>query len=109
MLGQYLYGPHKALAARRPNQVPPGMNTPPRYRTPPEAAKELRVGHEKILHFIRTGQLVAVNLSSDPGGRPRWLIAPEELERFLAARSSTPVTKTKPIRRRKQQQVKDFF
>ena len=41
------------------------------YLTPPRAGKDLGVGHGKILGFIRTGELRAIDLSTTRGKRPR--------------------------------------
>jgi excisionase family DNA binding protein len=62
----------------------------PTYRTPPEIARRLGVGPEKVLAWIRSGELAAVNLATTRHGRPRWAIAPEALDLFLAARQNHP-------------------
>ncbi len=41
-----------------------------------------------VLAWIRTGELHAVNVAARAGGRPRWRISVEALERFDEARSS---------------------
>jgi len=47
----------------------------PEYLTPPQVAKLLAVKHDKILSWIRTGELRAINLAARQGGRPRWRIS----------------------------------
>jgi excisionase family DNA binding protein len=44
---------------------------PSTYRTPPEIARRLGVGPEKVLAWIRSGELAAVNLATTRHGRPR--------------------------------------
>tara|TARA_A100001391_G_scaffold193970_1_gene169838 strand:- start:99 stop:329 length:231 start_codon:yes stop_codon:yes gene_type:complete len=57
------------------------------FITPPQAAKLLRVHPDKVVAWINSGELVAMNLATDPNGlRPRWRIARTELEKFLAKR-----------------------
>lgn len=72
--------------------------TDERFLTPPQIAKLLGVGVDKVAAFIERGELVAVNTSLT-GGRPRWKVEPEALRRFLDGRSNRPKP-AKPIRRR---------
>ena len=72
-----------------------------KWMTPPEVAQELRVRESKIPEWIRTGELIAVDVSERPGGRPRWRIRREDLDDFLRRRQSQPPT-PKPIRRRRR-------
>jgi excisionase family DNA binding protein len=55
------------------------------YLTPPEIAKILRVSPEKVLGWIRRGELIAVNLGNGTF-RPRYRISREHLDAFLKAR-----------------------
>ena len=43
--------------------------------TPPQVAKRLGVNPDKVLHWIRKGELHAVNVTVKPGGRPKYRIA----------------------------------
>jgi hypothetical protein len=76
--------------------------------TPPKVAEEWGIGVNKVLAFIRSGELRAFNVATCSKGRPRWIIELEELERFKRARSSTPAPKSLP-RRQKPAGIKDFF
>ena len=67
--------------------------------TPPQIRKELSVSHDKVLGWIRSGELFAVNLASTPDSRPRWHIARADLEAFLARRSATPTPRSTRRRR----------
>ena len=81
------------------------MNTPTEssgreFLTPQKIGELLGVGHDKVLGFIRTGELRAIDLSTTRGKRPRWRISRDDLDAFLARRSATPPPK--PRRQRRQ-------
>lgn len=71
-----------------------------KVKTPPEAARLLRVKPEKVRAWIAKGELRAVNVGDRT--RPRWRIMAADLASFLARRSATPPPKPAPRRRRKQ-------
>ena len=59
------------------------------FLTVPQLAESLGCDQQKIIEWIARGELIAVNIASNPrGARPRWRILPSEWERFLAARQS---------------------
>lgn len=70
--------------------------------TPPEIAARLRVKPEKILAWIRSGALKAINVAGRLGGRPRWRILPEDLTAFLDSRRATPPAPLKLARQRRR-------
>ncbi|QEG41342.1 helix-turn-helix domain-containing protein [Roseimaritima ulvae] len=74
-----------------------------RFFTPPQAAEVLGVTPDKVLLWIKSGELPASNLAANPNGeRPRWRIAEDDLARFLFRRRH-PVEakpKGKPRKRR---------
>lgn len=65
------------------------------YLTPPEIAKLLRCRESKVLGWIRSGRLAAVNLSESR--RPRYRIGRQALDDFLVGRAVSP--ESKPTRR----------
>lgn len=66
--------------------------------SPAELAKRYSVKVDKIHQFIRSGELVAINVASSLSGRPRWRIPLDTLEAFENRRlSKSPV---KPPHRR---------
>lgn len=69
------------------------------WLSPPQIARARGVRVAKVIHWIRTGELEAINLASRRDGRPRWRISPEALARFDAARSSRVAIRS-PARRR---------
>jgi hypothetical protein len=73
----------------------------------PQISRRLGVGPDKVRSWIAHGELIGVNVSSNIRRRPRWRIAPEELDRFLRARQSAPVPIIRRQRREKAEQV--FF
>ena len=78
------------------------------YFTPPETARLLGVKHDKILAWIKSGELAAVNLATRHGGRPRWRISRQALDDFLARRAAKPPPKPRR-RRREPQNVIQFY
>lgn len=88
----------------------PALLTPPvrRCYTPPTLAQHWGVAPEKIIAWIRRGELRAANITSDPHGRPRYIIRPEWVDEFLASRQPVPPT-PRPKRRRKSAAEVDFF
>lgn len=52
--------------------------------TPPEVGKMLGADPATVINWIRSGQLKASNLAT--GARPRFVIRPADLDRFLDSR-----------------------
>ncbi len=73
--------------------------SPPRWLTPPQVAEQLAVDPAKVLTWIRSGALAAVNVGEGPL-RPRFRVSPEALSDFLRRRQTTPPT-PRPRRRRR--------
>ncbi len=70
------------------------------FLSPPEVAEMLGVGHCKVLNWILRGDLRAADLCMVRGQRPRYKIARDDLESFLARRCTTPEPRAKRRRRR---------
>ena len=79
----------------------------PRRFSPPRAARRYGVAHEKILAWIKSGELRAINVATRPTGRPRYLIDEADLLAFEAKRSNSP-TPAKKRRSRKQSEVPQY-
>lgn len=76
--------------------------------TPPMIAKLCRVGRDKVHGWIRSGDLVAMDLSSPGSTRPRYRIDPADLRAFLLRRQVNAAPKVR--RRRKQAPaVREYF
>lgn len=81
------------------------------FLTPPAVAKLLAISAEKVLTWIRNGDLRAVNVAMRLGGRPRWRIRRTDLELFLAARENPPRVVRPPQRGRPRRDpnIIEFF
>jgi len=77
------------------------------YSTPPEIAKRLRIRPDKVLGWIKSGELAAFDVSETVGGRPRWRISQQDLDDFLRRRRATPPPKATRKPRRKP--AKSYF
>ena len=73
------------------------MDQRERYLTPTLIATRLRVSPEKVLGWIRKGELRAVNVSDSH--RPRYRVSPDDLEAFLEQREVQPRA---PVERRRR-------
>lgn len=77
--------------------------------TPPELASEWGVSPDKILGWIRSGELPAMNLATTQAGRPRYRIDQAGIETFQRRRANQSPT-PKPTRRQKSSaDVIEFF
>lgn len=79
--------------------------------TPPELGRMWGVGPGKIVGWIRTGELRAIDASTRQGGRPRFLIDLRDVVEFEAKRAVVPPPQTKRLNRsnKKQNGVIQFF
>jgi len=78
------------------------------FQTPPAVAKSWHVSRDTVLGWIKSGELVAVNLAKPGSKRPRYRIDPADLQAFLLRRR---VNATPKVKRRKKRDpaVKEFF
>ena len=60
----------------------------PEYLTPPQVSALLGIGHKKILAWVHSAELRAVDLSATRGKRPRWRVSRQALDDFLSCRSA---------------------
>jgi hypothetical protein len=81
------------------------------YLTPAEYAKQRGVAVDKVLYWIHTNQLGAINLAQRPDGRPRFRIPLAEIRRFEESRSTKPPIPKQPRRRRREMATagKEYF
>ncbi len=82
--------------------------------TPGEYAERLGIGAPKVLGWITTGELEAIDVTTKAGSaKPRYRITPEAIAAFEQRRSSIrPSTRTMaPIRRQRMQlgSVPEYF
>ncbi len=78
---------------------------------PPALAKLWGVSVDKILHFIHSGELRAIDISLNPGtGKPRYLIDESDVAAFEANRAVVPPVPRPPRRpRRRDITVREYF
>ncbi|MBC7854564.1 MAG: helix-turn-helix domain-containing protein [Pirellulaceae bacterium] len=78
-----------------------------KYLGVPKVAEELGIDSGKVLAWIHSGELIAVDVAERRGGRARWRISQVELDAFLQRRQSRPpVPAARP--RRKLPAVEEF-
>jgi hypothetical protein len=77
----------------------------------PEVAKQWGVSSAKVLKFIRTGELRAINLASHTSNRPRYAVDTADVEAFERGRQVVPIgnESSTRLRRRAAASVKEFF
>lgn len=81
-----------------------GMISPPTY------AKRLGVKPEKVLSWIRSGELRAIDISIKPGlGKPRYRISEADIIVFENRRSSRPATQLQRRSRQSGPDVIEYF
>ena len=68
------------------------------WLSPPQIAKMLCVKPDKVLHWIHTGELQAVNVATQEGGRPQYMVTPAAFDLFKNRRTTQPPVKTKRAR-----------
>jgi excisionase family DNA binding protein len=78
----------------------------------PQIAERLCVNRDKVLIWIKNGQLAAVDVSRAGGTLPRWRVLPEALDDFMKSRSSSPVihhAKPRPTKVKRPPDWVDYF
>ena len=71
------------------------------FHTPNDIANRFGVKATKIIAWINSGELLAINAATRMGGKPRWKISPTSLANFEASRASKPTAIAIPARQRK--------
>ncbi len=79
------------------------------YLAPSDIARSRGVNVSKVLGFIQSGELRAVNMATQASKLPRWKISPADLEAFDAARAAVPQAPVTRRPRRKSGHVVEFF
>jgi hypothetical protein len=70
-------------------------------------SQSLKVSEDKVLAWIRSGELAAINVATSVGRRPRWRITAEAWDGFAARRTQTVAPRHRQIRKSKT--VTEFF
>lgn len=91
----------------------PKTLTPPelaaRYVSPPEYAAQLGVKPGKVISWIESGELRAVNVASKKSSRPRWRISPDAIVAFENGHAVQPATTARRRRRKQPADVVQYF
>jgi hypothetical protein len=74
---------------------------------PREVARLLRVSVTKIIGWIKSGKLRAINTASVQCGKPRYVILPRHLAEFEQRMSAVPPPKQS--QRRRRQAGRDYY
>jgi hypothetical protein len=77
-----------------------GPTSPTEWFTPPQVAQARALRISKVLSWIASGELQAINCAERMGGRPRWRISAAALAEFDRARSSRVQITPAVIRKR---------
>ncbi len=77
--------------------------------TPPELAREWGVSPDKILNWIRSGELPATNMATHRSGRPRYRIDADGISAFRSKRAVVSPPPRQTRRRQTSPDVIEFF
>jgi excisionase family DNA binding protein len=77
--------------------------------TPPEVARQWRIKHDKVLTWIRSGELRAINVATKPGGRPSYRIDPVDLKAFADRRAAVALPRPPRRKGRRKTARKEYF
>lgn len=77
--------------------------------TPPEIARRWGIKSQKVLAWIRSGELRAINAAERPEGRARYLVDVEDLAAFERRRRVIPPAKRIAKQKRKTTNIKEYF
>lgn len=77
--------------------------------TPPQLARLWGIGYDKVVAWIRSGELRAINAATTPGGRPRYLIDEADIKSFELRRAVSPPPPPQPRKRRHTDDFKRYF
>ena len=96
---------HAPRTSRKPRGVPEatagGTGQEPAFLNPAQVAELWGISHDKVLAFIRSGELEAFNVASRRSSRPQFKIPRAALQAFQERRSGRdPARATPPAPRR---------
>jgi len=76
--------------------------------TPPQIARRYGISPDKVVRWIRSGELRGVNVAGKPNGRPRYVVDEVDLAVFEQRRTKQPIVPV-PRRRKVNESVIPFF
>lgn len=78
------------------------------YCTPPELAHRWRCKPEKVIAWIKAGELAAVNVANR-GKRARWVVSPQAIADFEQRRAAEPARCQQRTRRNRLAGIRRWF
>jgi len=86
----------------------------PEWMTPRQLARHRQIRVEKVLNWIKSRELEAINMAASLSSKPRWKVSKAALEAFDRGRSNRAFVAPPVLRRRKESALlangeKDFF
>lgn len=82
---------------------------PDRALTVKDLCERYGVGEHTVLGWIKRGELQAIDVSRQRGGKPRWRVTAEALAAFELLRSSDPAPPPRKRRRKQSAEVVQFY
>jgi hypothetical protein len=80
------------------------------WHSPPQIAQSRGIDANKVVGWIKSGELKAINAATSLGGRPRYLVSDTALDDFDRRRAVIPPAPSAPRRRRRADSaVKEFY
>ena len=77
--------------------------------TPPQLARAWGISTDKVLAWVRSGELPALNAATKIGQRPRYLVDLADLEAFEQRRTVIPVAGPRPRLQKRKGGYIEFF
>lgn len=74
-----------------------------------DVQKLFGVGEGTVLQWIRNGEMRALDVSRQRGGRPHWRVTEESIEAFELARESSPPPVVGRQRKQRSDRVVEFY
>ncbi len=74
-----------------------------------DLCERFAVGEHTVLRWIHRGDLAAIDVSRNQGGRPKWRITEEALEAFELLRTPSPEPPQTRRRKRQADTVVEFY
>lgn len=91
--------PHASRPSRKPRGIPsttPEAGREMAFLNPAQVAEMWGISHDKVLEFIRTGELEAFNVASRKSRRPQFKIPLAALQAFQERRSGRDPARSSP-------------
>ncbi len=86
----------------------PAETSKRRKITPPELARRWGIDKAKVIKWIRSGELRAIDACTHRGTKPRFLIDEDDIRAFEQAREVLPACPPPRVRRNRRSQVKQY-